>query len=90
VGQLPESHCWRQSMIMDDMGAGVWYHDRWVQNSLIPLVWAIRMDTSSIYVFPLPGCPRPCYSRAATFRPFSSLSMNGQLHSTLISIVQNG
>jgi hypothetical protein len=27
-------------MIMDDMGAGVWYCDRWMQNLLMALEWA--------------------------------------------------
>jgi hypothetical protein len=45
VDWLPESHCWRQSMIMDDMGAGVWYHDRWVWNSLMALERAACRQT---------------------------------------------
>jgi hypothetical protein len=32
-------------MIMDDMGAGVWYHDRWVWNSLMALERAACRQT---------------------------------------------
>jgi hypothetical protein len=47
VGRLPESHCWRQSMTMDDMGAGVWYCDRWVGNLLVDgfEMGSLSMDT---------------------------------------------